>query len=313
MNLIKYKDIILDGESGLTPGQISIFNEHIRGKYVYCMYWYWIMPLEKTANTQVSQWEYDLCNGIKTKTEVQSNILSQNIPHLFYNQIKDYIDLSSTETINDVSKYKIFNQYIPKDITLDEIKKFRTWLAETLLSFQPTDTKEIKILTYYKNKMSDDTVSSLEMFDLNKIILNKTVTNACNCGCTNTGSSIDIYNNCQPVEMYRKSVYYSMIDLFSNIEYWTARDEDFLIMFKRYVDGVIKANLDLTKPTYIDDFVECGCNLEIKTKQERSINRLKKLSEAIQMMKDNNISGNKNYIISALNEWATYLYEIMEW
>ena len=105
-----------------------------------------------------------------------------------------------------------------------------------------------------------------------------------------------------------------MISIFSNIDWWLDFDPEFLEMFKTYIDNIIKINFPFGISSVIDDdYVECGCNITSNTLQQRAIERLNRLSESLKMMINNDVSGHRNYITSALADWATYLYEIMEW
>lgn len=48
----------------------------------------------------------------------------------------DFLNWNDTDECNDVVKFRLFNTYIPdNDITIDELKNFRTWVAESLYNF----------------------------------------------------------------------------------------------------------------------------------------------------------------------------------
>ena len=97
--------------------------------------------------------------------------------------------------------------------------------------------------------------------------------------------------------------------MFSNIDFWVRYPMEFLGVFKKYVDNIIKLNLPINHDNY-DRYSECSCE---DTNSNDSINILKRLSESLDYMMTNNIHGHKNYIYDALHEWSSKLYENMIW
>lgn len=56
-----------------------------------------------------------------------------------YYWMNRYVDLTETDNVNAVDTYKLYNSYVPEtDITTDELKRFRTWLATSLLDVNYT-------------------------------------------------------------------------------------------------------------------------------------------------------------------------------
>ena len=56
-----------------------------------------------------------------------------------YYWMNRYIDLTETDKINSVDDLKLYNSYVPDvDIPTDELKRFRTWLATSLLDVNYT-------------------------------------------------------------------------------------------------------------------------------------------------------------------------------
>ena len=109
-----------------------------------------------------------------------------------------------------------------------------------------------------------------------------------------------------------------MVDVFSQIDFWTQFECDFIQEFKLYIDNIIRMNLNLVASAWQSDFVDCGCINDQYQAQMRNIERLKRLSNALKLIYDSMvggepIKGHTKYIASALNEWATFLYETMEW
>ena len=60
-----------------------------------------------------------------------------------------------------------------------------------------------------------------------------------------------------------------------------------------------------------EKFMDCDCI--DKSSQEESIEILKRLSVALNYIYIGEVSGHKNYVTSALTDWSSMLYEIMEW
>ena len=311
MNLIKIKDIILDTLSGLDENNIKIFNNYLRGRYVHAVNWNYILPLEEADINAVKT----MCDEISKKEKDINDILA-DYHWMYLTDIQEYIDQTTTLNINDINKYISYNAFIPADLTTDDLKKFRTWLASTILSFNMiTDDKTIHMLKYYANGMYDDVIEGLSNFgeDEYNII---TDSSSSSCGCNSSAQTLAQLQDitlCQPLSIYRTNIYKYMIEIFSDMYWWMDFDPEFLTMFKTYIDNIIKANFSFSKASIIDDYVECGCRLDSTTKQNKAIERLNKLSEALKMMINNDISGHKNYINTALTDWSTYLYENMEW
>lgn len=233
-----------------------------------------------------------------------------------YDKLMNYVDIVETDRVNNLDKYKAFNEFTPSELTIEQIKKFRTWLASTIISFNIAyDAPTSHMLNYYAGGMYDDVVSALTMFGTSisaTSVLNTPTTSSC--GCSN-GVSVSLTNAniCDSLEIYRRKIYEAMVKTFSVIDFWLDFDPEFLQMFKLYIDNIIKLNLPLTTSQYQTDFVDCTCQLKGNTEQEINIQRLTRLSKSLQYMIDGEIKGNRNYITTSLTDWATYLYERMEW
>ena len=102
-----------------------------------------------------------------------------------------------------------------------------------------------------------------------------------------------------------------MVDMFSNIDFWSRLGTEFIKEFKLYIDNIVKCNLVLYKSQYVSDFVDCGCN-SMDTQSEM-MKILQQLSQSLQYIIDDDITGHKNYILDAFTNWARYIYENMEW
>jgi hypothetical protein len=264
---------------------------------------------------------------------------------LSLDDLSSYVDVKATELTNDVNKYITFNQFTPSgDLTIEQIKRFRTWLAETILSFNMVvDADTNHMLDYYAGGMYNDVIAALTTFGNTTLSLTTVNTSGCGCagssagvtqsvvattlgssqcGCAGNQNLSNLYAqglaNCNPIWIYRKNIYLKMVEVFSEIDFWTQFECDFIQEFKLYIDNIISMNLSLVASAWQSDFVDCGCINDQYQAQKRNIERLKRLSNALELIYNSmtggdTIKGHTKYIASALNEWATFLYETMEW
>ena len=314
MNIIKFYDSIIEGK--------DFWNNYLKGKYAYNVNMKWVFPFEKLDRDQYVA---------LSKGDISIDDFEEEVDYITLSSgnYSYYIDMTATEKANSISKYIYLNNYsTDSDITLSELKKFRTWLATQLLN--TADFKEEFIeqhkeydlmminamLNYYKNEMSDSTTKMLSMFvpGMSASII---MPNLTSCGCNtnlNTALTIGSTNVCDPLYIYTNEIYKYMIKCFSNIDFW---DNDYLrstivVDFKNYIDNIIKANLPLTS-SVPNKYQDCTC-LNVDTDlQLRYQNMLAKLSQTLQYIIDEDVDGHKNYIYLSLNDWATYLYEKMRW
>ena len=318
MNIIKIKDIMLDETSGVN---FELFNEYFRGRYAYVVNWKWIVRIEDVSSSQFVEFS--------TNDKIPEEYMVLDLQ-----TYADYIDNVVTDQINNVTRYIEFNKFVPDDITIEDLKGFRTWIASTILNnFDITDTNIEHMLRYYANGMHDNVIDWLSVFGNAQVSLTTTqgyagsgvlnitrpiTANAqtTSCGCS-SGNISSLYSQslsqCDPIMIYRKNIYSKMVEVFSDISFWQQFDQEFIEMIRIYIDGIIKANFDLIKSTFTSDFTDCGCINDSLAAQQRQIARLQKLSTAFKYIANDDISGHKIYINTALSEWAMYLYEIMEW
>lgn len=231
----------------------------------------------------------------------------------------DLVDIVETERINSVYKYEEYNKFSPteSDLTLDEVKMFRTWLASTLYTVLNGEEEYsvLEMLNYYKNEMYDDTIKHLEHFSTKVTDLLSTPTQH-TCSCQNMTTLLTLENSgvmCDSIAAYRKAIYNKMVETFSSISFWTEREKVLIEEIKKYIDYIIKKNLPLVSSRYASVLYDCSCLTDANSSQERMMNMLKELSKAFGYIIDEKVTGNKNMIGNSLNNWAVYLYEQMRW
>jgi hypothetical protein len=307
MNIIKFRDIILDERNNtysLSEDKVELFNNKLRGRYAYAVNFVHIIPLEDITQKQYYEISVD-----ESKLD--------GITYIELIDVKDFIDIEETEKSNSVVNFIEANKFtLDDDITLDEIKRFRTWLAETLLSILVEPEEQTKeMLEYYANEMYDDTIKHLTHFAQYGDA--PTVINFSSCNCA-TNKNVVTQNqgtlySCDPIAVYRKGVYDKMVDVFSSIDFWKNLSTDFLTEFKRYIDGIIKLNLPLYTSPYVSDLFDCSCLSDHNSLQIKMLGYLQSLSTALGYLKEGDLYSHKNMISDSLLKWSSHLYEKMRW
>lgn len=331
MNIVKIKDIILTAENApeLSEEQRNLFNTYFRDKYVYALNWKYLIPFDDLSGVEFVEMSEDLCKDItelvtvidpseNTGIVTEEHAEHQKLIHwMILAEVRDFVDIESTHKANRIVSFVEANKFSSdSDITMDEIKRFRTWLAETLYRILADDEEYevVEMLNYYKEEMNDETIKHLTHFPVNSSVEVITATASSSCGCQNQASvDLGTLNACDPIYLYRKAVYEKMVETFSDISFWTERETEFIKEFKKYVDAIIHHNLPLVKSDYISDLYDCGCLSDADASQERLMQMLKNLSKALGFIADGDIAGKRNFIGDALNRWAAYLYERMRW
>lgn len=303
MNIVKLKDII--------KPQDDFFNKYLKGKYAWWVHMRYIIPFEKMGIQGYIACEENIEDLFKPpfKTEYRDTYDMCMVP---------YIDQDETNKANSAALFKMKNKYAPDyDITTEEVKQFRTWLATELLKFDQDnrgeqmhsmfDYKETIVLEYYQQHMFNDVIKQLIEFQ-EVTNINPVTHSACACGATDINILYNI-NDCDVITTYRHSIYSTMVSMFSEIDFWTQLPKEFIREFKKYIDNIIQMNLPLSYNQNFNAFADCTC----QEFNNNDMDILKKLSNSLQYIIDDKISGHKNFIGDALHEWSSKLYESMQW
>lgn len=314
MNIIKLKDIIKPND--------ELFNSYLKGKYAYWVHMRYIVPFDFMKHEGYVECELDIKQLLLKEDGTLPKPFGAPYIDVYKEDMFPYIDMYETDRANSVIKYALLNGYTPdSNITIEELKKFRTWLATNLLLFDVNNDGEplynendIHVLKYYKGGMYDDVVKALSTFGGNNesnVTLEQLGQSTC--GCSSDLSSLYnlSVNVCDSMTIYRKNIYTHMVEMFSKIDFWSQFPSPFILEFKKYIDNIIKCNFKLTKSQYISEYADCGCINN--DEQADMIAILKRLSQSLQYIADNNTIGNKNYINDSLRDWSSRLYELMEW
>lgn len=317
MNIVKLKDIIMPDTYSIS----EFFNKNLKGKYAYWVKMRYIFPLDSL--------DYKTYIAYEQMSDIQlagSNIL----PHIdLYNDdccmmnfAINYIDANETEIANSTHKLYIANSYsVDFDISIDELRCFRSWLAEELLKFNVDlegkslglfSDDQIHMLEYYKNSMYNDIIKYLNTFGVIKNDIENYKFVDCSCAINSNGSDTTLqYNSCNATELYKNGMHAFMVNTFANSNFWLQFTKEFLIAFKKRIDNILNVGFKIPVSVTHNIFTTCKCSNDAINESNDDI--LKSLSKSLDYMINDNITGNKNFINDTLRKWSSTIYEKMYW
>lgn len=294
MNLIKFKDNIRPGD--------AYFNTYLKDQYAYWVRMRYVIPMSVISISDYVSLERDI-DLLKTLDPIYWDLEDPGDGNGSFGDMKAYIDEAETNKINDPKTYEHHNRYVcDPDITTDEVKKFRTWLAQQLLQNRTNDWKEERVFKYYVGGMMDDTVRWFAEINTNTNTFQQVTTSPCGCGQVSTQSTNNL-KVCDPLLIYRESIRNQMMALFSDLYFWLGLPLPLLKEIKIYLDHITRLGLQLRKTD--DRFVDC-CD-----KNSNKIN-LEGVSKAFEYMILDEVNGNKNFIAGQLRTLAN-VYEWLYW
>lgn len=317
MNIVKLKDILMPQESWVA----EFFNKNLKGKYAYWIQMRYIFPLESLDYKTYIQFEQlDPIHFLSADMIPHIDLYSDDCCMVDF--AREYIDTDATELANNISDYRTANEYVADDdIDLTKLRKFRSWLANEILLFNTSvdgsylnhyTANQTHMLEYYKGGMYNEVVKQLNEFGTENAFLTNPSVNGCGC-CNNNLSSIynvGQANVCNALDIYRKNLHTLMVQTFENADFWTQFNKDFIKVFKKYIDNIVKTGLVISTNNTTASFVECNCR---DNEANSSSALLRKLSEALDYIIKDDIRGHSNFIHDALYNWAEYLYDHMSW
>lgn len=316
MNIIKLKDIVMPSECRFSP----LFNERLKGKYAYWIKMRYIFPIDSLDYKTYIKYE-QLDNVYMLGADILPHIDLYSEECSMYNFAQEYIDHDATELANAIADFRTANDYVADaDIDINKLRRFRTWLADELLKFNTNvegeylnglNNNQIHMLEYYKNGMYNDVCKQLSVFGKEKAFTAHAST-GCNC-CANSVSLYKLsgdYSGCDALTIYVKNVHDLMVQTFEDVAFWQQYHKDFLAVFKKYIDNIIKTGLLINDGASSAIYVKCNCNTS-KVNVTNEI--LRNLSEALQYIIDDEVKGHINFIHDSLYNWAEQLYDHMSW
>lgn len=332
MNIIKFKD-------SLRPDD-SLFNSYLKGKYAYWVRMRYVVPFETMTPEEYVFCEHD--DAYLKKFEGKYRDLFKD------KALTAWVDEIETENLNDVQKYVRLNKHTTDpELTIDDVKKFRTWLAEQLLLLDQTVSGKQKyefyseefthVLEYYAQGMYDDVIKWLNKYGqmamnfnigkstcgcvptLNEYALNTAgtvgitgtgINTGCGCASSSNDMAMSLYSTCDPITVYRQAIKAKMVEYFGDMNFWLQFSVGFLSEFKAYIDNIIRLNLPFGMVNYTK-FDDCLCGKS--SSQLAAMEILGRLARALELMISGETVGNRNYISDAFMDWARDLYELMYW
>lgn len=316
MNIVKLRDIIMPNECTFA----EFFNKNLKGKYAYWVKMRYIFPMNSIDYiTYIKYEQLDEADFIKQDINPHIDLYNDECCMLNFSQI--YIDHEETSLINDVNEYKILNTHsTDSDLDLNKIRNFRAWLANEILLYNKKEDgtylsklsePQIHMLEYYKNDMYNEVVKQLNIFGIENNIsfINKT---GCSCCSTNIAG---LYNNlltnsdCNALDIYSKNIHNLMVQTFEDVNFWLSFNKEFIQVFKKYIDNIIRVGLVITESDNNELYIKCNCN----NPNNIFIDLLENLSDALQYIINDDIALHSNFIHDSLYNWAEKLYDKMSW
>lgn len=249
------------------------------------------------------------------------------------------IDESRTSAVNSTTKYIEYNRFSNSydDLTTEELKQFRTWLAKSILNIhfvnddvKKAEEKIYKMISYYAQNMDDTVVKSLALFsaklqgeeviyitnNANKLL--ELTGNKCGCSSNSSISQLDTKNLCDPLAIYKNYMYNQMVETFSRIDFWISFEDEFIKEIIKYLKGILEKNFLLYNKEYTYDLFDCNCLNDADAKQTTYMQYLQNLIAAFEACIPDE-SGNRTIYSNSITHqrafelWARYLYESMYW
>lgn len=317
MNIVKLKDVLMPETSWMA----EFFNRNLKGKYAYWVQMRYIFPLESLDyKTYIRFEQLDHVHFLAPDMLHHIDLYSDECS--MYEFAQNYIDHTMTEAANSIQEYVSANDYVADfDIDLTKIRRFRSWMAEELLKFNTGldgeylnkyTSEQIHVLEYYKNGMYNDIVRYLSVFGSTDTTLGS-LTNGCGC-CNNNVSTLynlNVTGVCDAQKIYTDNMHKYMVLMFEDVNFWKQFNIDFIKVFKKYVDNIIKTGLSINNTADIIKFSDCNCSSQ-KTNDSNE-KMLRNLSESLEFIINGEVNGHLNFITDSLHNWAEYLYDYMSW
>lgn len=317
MNIVKLKDILMPDEFSMA----EFFNTRLKGRYAYWVQMRYIFPLDSLNYKEYIQYEQlDAVDFTSPYTLPHIDLYSEE--YCMIDFVHTFVDVCETEKANNVYNFVASNMYATdEDMDIAKLRVFRTWLATELLKLNrglhdelldKFSAETVHMLEFYRGGMYNDVIKYLDMFGLPENILLNPQNNGCGCCSTNISSlyNITATTSCDPKQIYTSNIHTMMVKTFENPEFWTSLNVDFIRVMKKYIDNIIKVGFVINRPVVVDRFVDCNCN---STDSDRTDSILRRLSEALGYIVDDDVKGHVNFIHDALYDWAEHLYDYMYW
>ena len=317
MNIVKLKDIVMPSEFRLS----KFFNENLKGKYAYWIQMRYIFPLNSLDYKTYIQYEQmDPVHFLGPDMLPHIDLYSEDCCMYDFAQI--YIDHDATELANAINYYRTANEYVADfDIDINKLRNFRSWLANEILMFNTSvdggyldnlTVNQIHMLEYYKNNKYNDVIKQLNIFGFEDAFTLPSPTKS-GCCCNNNVATLYTLTpntSCNAIDIYTKNLHVLMVQTFEDVNFWMQFNKDFIAVFKKYIDNIIKTGLIINTTDTKAVYTTCTCN---NNAINASNSLLQNLSTALQYIIDDEVTGHLNFIHDSLYNWADLLYDNMSW
>lgn len=296
MNIIKFKDVIKVNDDN--------FNKYLKGKYAYWVRMQVAIPFDFMSEEEYVNAERSghLPKGLR------------ECEHYWYTdsgQVCALIDDVETDNINSIGRCETLNgMSAGETLTVEQLKKFRTWLAKSLLEFNKFDEDEHEVVDYYAKGMYNTVVKSLSKIETNATLLELGPKGSCTVCSNNSIPTLGNVTVCDPLQSYRDFIYRKMVEMFSEIEFWADQYKPFIEEMRNYIEGIVSVGFTIGENERYNKFADCTCT---NGNSDYFFEILKRLSRSLEYILDGELQGHKLYISKAFNEFASFCYEEMEW
>ena len=301
MNIIKFKDVTIEGN--------DFFNNYLSGKYALAVQYKYVYPLMTNGITLLEYIQLEkTLNGV--------DVLPVEETYMLYSEIESHIaDTIWQDQNNEFDNLLMYNNIYDKEVSLEEANTYRkavaTFLHDGILP-EKLSLSDNVMIDYYMMDMIDTTI-------INLLSMQQSYTNQqTSCGCGSSSSNTLLYTmqvayGCiSPIDSYKTSVRYHMTSLFGNIDFWKKCDVVLLENIIKYTQAVIDYNLPINRATQVID-INCNCaSTELVSGQIYLQNILSNFIESLRLIINDDISDNKSTIANSLNAYAL-IYESLRW
>lgn len=301
MNIIKFKDVTIEGN--------DFFNNYLLGKYALAVQYKYVYPLMTNGITLLEYIQLEkTLNGV--------DVLPIEGTYMLYSEIESHIADTTWQDQNDeFDNLLMYNNIYDKEVSLEEARTYRKAVATFLYDgiLQDNLTIQDKVMVeYYIADMIDTTIINLSS-------MQQSYTNQqTSCGCGSSSLNTPLYTmqvayGCiSPIDSYKTSVRYHMISLFGNIDFWKKCDVVLLENIIKYTQAVIDYNLPINRATQVID-INCTCaSTGLMNEQIYLQTILSNFIESLRLIINNEIDESKLTITNSLNAYAL-IYESLRW
>lgn len=283
MNIVKIKDTV-------KPNDV-LWNKFFKGKYAFWIHMRYLVPLEHMSIGEYVKAEQSGC--------VQSEYHVDTLKH----DVDLYIDYSETERLFNVNKYLNINKFVPVgEITMDDIRNFRSWMAGVFYDLSSEATGQ-HVWNFYKNSMWDEVCKWL-CLDIPTQQVQATLSG---CGCNTSLHSLQVNGSCDPLLEYRRRMKATLVKMFT-LQFLTEQDPKVLNQIRLYIESILASNLVFGASK---DFKDCSCGTSQNELHLRAL--CERFAKTLSAIIDGSWKERINYHTDNTKNWIDQVYELMTW